>query len=87
MREYRHHTFIGVVVEVMNLVPLVDDVGHHVGRGGVDDSRRYHIEHITVVFIFGHAQFLVGVELPHSCKVNVTSKDRNANGFFGSKVL
>ena len=39
MSEDRDHVLVRVGVEVMDLVPFVDDVGHHIRRWCVDNRR------------------------------------------------
>jgi hypothetical protein len=87
MGEDWHHGLIRVVIEVVYLVALVDYVGHHIGRWGVDDSGGDDIQHIPVVFVFGNVQLLVTEELPYSRKMDVASKDCDTNRLLSSNVL
>src|SRR5690348_6873834 len=87
MSKDRYHVLIRVRVEMMNFVPLVDDVRHHIWKRRVDNGRRDDVRHVSVVFVFGDVELLVGVELAHSGKVNIASKNGNSDGLCRSDML
>jgi hypothetical protein len=79
MREEGNHVFVGLIVEVMHLVPLVQDVCHDfrwrcVYNGGADD-----VWHVSVILVLGDVQLLVGVKLSYCGEMDVTTQDCDAD--------
>jgi hypothetical protein len=54
MREYWYHVLVSLIVEMVDFVSFVDDVGHHIGRRGVDNGRRDDVHHVPMVLVFGN---------------------------------
>jgi hypothetical protein len=73
VREDRHHVLVSVGVKVMDLVPLVEDVCHHLRRWGVHYCGTDDIRHVSVILIFCEAMFLVAEELADGAKMDIAS--------------
>lgn len=71
--EHRDHVLIGVLVQMMYLVALVEDVGHEVRRRRVDDSGRDNVWHVAEILVFGKFEFGIRVELANSRKMNIAA--------------
>lgn len=77
--EDRNHVLVGVGIQVVDLVALVENVGHHVWRGRVDNGRRDNVGHIPRILVLWNLQLLVGIELTNSTKVHITSENGDAD--------
>jgi hypothetical protein len=53
VREHGDHVFVGLLVEVVDLVALVEDVCHEVWRRGVGYCRGDDVGHVAEVFVLG----------------------------------
>lgn len=74
MGKHRDHVLVGILVEVVHLVALVEDVCHQVWWWSVDDGRRDDIRHVAKVFVFGQLKLGVGVELSDRSQVDIAAK-------------
>jgi hypothetical protein len=81
VRKHGYHVFIGVGVEMVDLVAFVENIRHHIGRRGVDYCRRYNVGHVSMIAVFGDAEFPVREELPHCSKMYVSAENRDADRF------
>jgi hypothetical protein len=59
MCEDGNHVFVRVGIEVMYLVALVENVGHHVRRRRVDYSGRDDVGHIPSILVLWNFELLV----------------------------
>ena len=87
MSEDWNHTLIGVGIEMMNFVALVQDISHHIGWRCIDDSRRNDIRHVPGILVLWNLELLVRIELADSSKVHIASENGDANGFCLGDVL
>lgn len=71
--------FVGVVVEVVDLVAPREEVGDGTGRGLVDDRRGNDVDHVAVVMLDGDVEFGLGVEAAEGREVDVASEDCDAD--------
>lgn len=60
-------------IKVMYLVPLVQNVCHHVRRGRVDDRRGNNVRHVSKVLVLGNHELLVAIELANCGKMNIAT--------------
>ncbi len=60
-----------LVIKMMYLVAFVQDVRHQFWWRRVDDCRRYHIRHVSMILIFGQFQLWVRVKLADGCKMYI----------------
>jgi acyl-[acyl carrier protein]--UDP-N-acetylglucosamine O-acyltransferase len=73
MAEDGDHILIGFLVEVVDLIPFVQDIGQQVRRRGVDDGGRDDVGNVAEVFVLGQAELGVRVELPDCCEVDIAA--------------
>jgi hypothetical protein len=71
--EHGDHVFVGLLVEMMDFVALVQDVSHQVWRWRICDRRRDNIGHIAGILVFRKTKLWVGEELSNRGQVNVTT--------------
>lgn len=60
---------------MMDLVAFVEDVAHHFRRWRIDNGRRYHISHVSMILIFAYSKLRVGVELADGCKMHIAPEN------------
>lgn len=87
MREHWNHALVGLtwsaihlqgittsfylIIKMMDLVAFIEYVAHHFGWWRIDNGRRYHVSHVSMILIFGYSKLRVGVELANGCKVHI----------------
>lgn len=87
MSEYWYHILICIRIKMMYFVALVEDIGHHVWWGRVDDRGRNNIRHVPRIFVLWDLELFVRVELANSAEVHIASKDGHTNGLGFGDVL
>lgn len=81
------HIFIGVMIEMMNLVTSVEYIGKHFWRRSVDNRRGYHVWYVSMIAIFRYLELRVRVELADGGQVNVATEDSDTDGLFRCQSL
>ena len=86
MREQRDHMLVSKRIEVVYLVPLVENVRHHLRWRSIDNCRADDIWHVSVIFVFRNVELPIREELANSSKMHITSQNRHANGLCRGNV-
>ena len=73
VREDRHHVLVSVSVKVMDFVPLVKNVGHHLWGWSVHYCGADDVRHVAMILFFGEAEFFVAEELTDGPEMDVAS--------------
>lgn len=66
------HALICVSVEMMDFIPPIQHICHHLRRWFIHDGRRYDIRHIAKIAILGDIQGWVRIETTYSTEMNVS---------------
>lgn len=71
MSEHRDHVFLGIVIEVVRFIALVQNISHHLWRWRIDDCGGDDVGHVPMVPVLGYPQLGIGVKLADRSKMDI----------------
>lgn len=79
MSEALTHALIRVSIEVMDFVPLIHHVCHHLRWWFVHYRRRYNVRHVSKVAVLRYVQRWIRIEAAYGTEMNVAPENCHAD--------
>lgn len=79
--ENRNHGLVSIFIKMMYFIPLVQNICHHDWRRSIDNCRRNHIWHVSMIAVLWETKLWIGVELTNSGEMNVATKGSQQENF------